>query len=236
MKDPKFYYKKYYYNTHRKRNKLGAKGLPESTINEKMGMLAELIVLNKDMMNWSKKYIHILKDREIDDMKKVTESRDNYFKKLDERKRRAKDALLDGIFTQSEYKEEIINLEKEEQGKRSEPEKINWFDKMNELTTIGEELKLVMIKGDVIQKRDILHRLQSNFVWNEENLNVINEKHVETLMTGLIDGKDEINVIEHQKSLVKQGDLTEMRDAFPTLCGWRESNSRPLVGSQIFYH
>lgn len=236
MKSPKFYYRKYYYSTQLRREGKSAKGLPETIANEKMLELAERITLNENLMEWSKKYIHLIKDSEVDEIKEKTKSRNNYFKKLEERKKRAKDAFLDGVFSQEEYQEEKVRLEQEEKNQKAQPKKKDWYTISSQLVSLGYEMKLVWENGQVNQKREILQKLQSNFVWNEENLNVFNTKWIDTILKHLPRVNEEQIKIEQAKSLVKQGDLADFRETFPSLCGRRESNSRPLVGSQIFYH
>tara|TARA_B100001179_G_C18586990_1_gene402664 strand:+ start:205 stop:1932 length:1728 start_codon:yes stop_codon:yes gene_type:complete len=236
MKSPKFYYRKYYYNTQLRREGKSAKGLPETSANEKMIELAEQITLNENLMDWSKKYINLIKDNEINEIKEKTQSRDNYFKKLEERKKRLKDGYLDGIFSQEEYREEKKKLEQEEKSEKAQPKKKDWHTLSSELVTLGHEMKLVWKDGQVKQKRDILQKLQSNFIWNEENLNVSNAKWIDTILKHLPTVQEQQIKIEQAKSLVKQGSLQDFRETFPSLCGWRESNSRPLLGRQIFYH
>jgi DNA invertase Pin-like site-specific DNA recombinase len=236
MKNPIFYEKNYYYNSERKRKSLGAKGVPQPLADEKILALAQKITLSKSLTEWSQKYLHEIKDKEVEFIHQASQEQENYLNKLTERKRRAKDAYLDGTFTQEEYLEEKQQLEKEESQQKSKPEKTDWYSLVSELTTLGEEIQNVWVKGTIKSKRKVLEKLKSNFVWDEQNLNVSNVKWINAIITGLIEGRDEINEIEQVKTLAKQGDLLEMRQSFPTLCGRRESNSRPLVGSQIFYH
>ena len=86
-------------------------------------------------------------------------------------------------------------------------------------------MKLVWENGQVQQKRELLQKLQSNFVWNEQNLNVFNAKWINTIIKYLPRVEEEINKIEQAKSLVKQGDLADFRETFPSVCGWRESST-----------
>ena len=236
MKNPKFYSKQYYYNTERKRNKLGAKGVTESSADEKLLQLAEQISFDEKIIEWSKKYLHELRDKEVEDMRQVSVSQNNYFKKLEERKQRAKDAFLDGVFTQEEYQEEKRSIEKEEKQKKTQPQKADWYALADSLMTFSGEIRLVWEHGQVKEKRAILEKLQSNFMWDEKSLNVSNTKQVNVLIEYLPKVMDEINSIEQAKSLDKQGSLQDFRDTCPTLCGWGESNSRPLLGRQVFYH
>lgn len=236
MVSPKFYYRKYYYNLKRKKEGLGAKGVKENDLDNLVLELAEQITLSDEVAEWSKKYLHEIRDIEVEDIKTQTETRNNYLKKLEERKQRAKEAYLDKVFNREEYEEEKARLEQEELSFKAQPQKVDWYSIATNLVGYAEKIKTVWEHGDIRHKRDILLEIKSNFVWNEEKLTIYNVNSINTLITGLSEGKEEINKIEQVKTLVKQGDLLEMRQSFPTLCGWGESNSRPLVGSQIFYH
>ena len=198
--------------------------------------LAEELVFSNEVAEWSKKYLYEIRDLEVENLKVQTDSRNNYLTKLQERKQRAKDAYLDGTFTQQEYLEEKRNLEKEEMVHEAQPKNVDWYSIALESMSFSDTIKTVWKHGDISHKREVLRELKSNFVWDEQNLNVFNVSWVNTLIEQLPTVTEEINKIEQEKSLVKQGDLADFKETFPSLCGWRESNSRPLLGRQIFYH
>jgi len=93
-------------------------------------------------------------------------------------------------------------------------------------------MNLVWEKGQVSQKRELLQKLQSNFVWDEQNLNVFNAKWIDTIISYLPRVTEDQIKIEQAKSLVKQGSLTDLRETFPSVCTMWDTIRTNIVESK----
>lgn len=62
---------------------------------------------------------------------------------------------------------------------------------MNEIVDLTTSMKEVLEKGSVQARRNILSKLGSNLVWNDKELNIINDIAIEKLVQGIKGIKEE---------------------------------------------
>ena len=66
---------------------------------------------------------------------------------------------------------------------------IDWQTKANEIVDINVEIVDTLKNGTITEKRELLTRLGSNLVWNEEKLSILNRISIDTLIKGLKQAK-----------------------------------------------
>jgi site-specific DNA recombinase len=232
MKKPKFFFRKYYYNTERKRNRVKTKGVNEQMVDDVVIKLAHQLKMSDELTFWSQKFLNEAKDEEIQAGEDITRSRKQRLQKLEDRKLRAKDAYLDGVFTQEEYMNEVTELERMHLEEKAQPQKSNWHITANNLTAIGNEIIETWKKCDIKEKREVLAKLQSNLCWDEEKLSIITPKWVNALVSMLPRVQSEINSIEPLKTLEKQYSLEDIQETFPTLCTMWEAVRTTILNEE----
>jgi DNA invertase Pin-like site-specific DNA recombinase len=68
LSNPKYLIKSYYYNVRKKKSKLPYKSLNEETITDELKKyISENLSFSNSLLDWSKQYIHELKDKEIEE-------------------------------------------------------------------------------------------------------------------------------------------------------------------------
>jgi len=231
MQHPIFYFAQYYYNVRLKRTRQKTKGLNEKRIDEAILSIAKQIQFSPKMTQWSQKYLHLIKDMDIDRMKAVENAQEKQREQLEKRKRRAKEGYLDGFFTKEEYQAELEKLNLEELHEKAKPESVDWYSTLYSLTTLGQEIIHVWENGTTKEKRTIFTALQSNLCWDEEKLHVYKPKWLECLIEQLPAAEAEIEAIEPMKSVDKQDDYDTFRERFPTMCRkWELIRTHVLEG------
>lgn len=228
MKRPKFYSRKYYYNAYRKRNKLKAKGVLENDLNTFILKLADHIEMKSELANWSQKFIHKIADQELEDWEEQSKRAEHIYKEIGKKRRRIKEAFIDGIFNKEEYQNEIRKIDTEvAYNNRSTSHNDDWKDFLCSLIHFGSELKMVWKTDDLNHKRAVLKKLRSNFVWDEENLSFYGSKWLNTFILGLNDYNLKNAPIELKNRLTKQGDSNESEATIPTLRAmWKQLRTK----------
>lgn len=112
MENPKYLEYNYYYNVQRKKNKLSAKTIREDKILQTLeSEVLDGILLNPELLYWSKKYIQELKVKELEEKRLEKEVENKTLTNLISRKARVKELLISGALSEEEYKLEIIEIE-----------------------------------------------------------------------------------------------------------------------------
>lgn len=214
MEHPKYLIFTYYYNVKRKKAYQGYKSVSESTIMEKLlDFVDKNLTFSQDLADWSKKYITELKDKEINDsvFRKQKEEVDK--SEYENKKTRLREMLRDEQITSDEYKNDLEDLRKKYITVDNKKENIDWYSKMNEIVDLTLCTKEILLKGTMQAKRNILSKLSSNLVWNEENLSIYNSKAIDKLVEG-IKGARENNPKFEPKNCIVWKELNEKTDEF----------------------
>ncbi|MCX6753002.1 MAG: recombinase family protein [Candidatus Nomurabacteria bacterium] len=186
LNNPKYLIKSYYYNVRKKKNKIPYKGLNEEYITKEVKQyFNENLTFSNSLLNWSKKYIHELKDKEINDNILVRKDKENRKNDFENKKRKTRELLRDNKITSEEYNEDLVLLKQEYQDTQEPLKENDWYTEMIEITDIIEKIDEILENGTFESKRSILSRAGSNLVWNEEKLNISNSKAINTLIEGI---------------------------------------------------
>ncbi|GGG19910.1 hypothetical protein GCM10011344_20680 [Dokdonia pacifica] len=218
MKNPKFYTRRYYYNSYLKRNKIKTKGVPENDLDIIVLKIADHIEMDSKLAQWSQQFINDIADQELNSWQEKSQ-RDKYIiDRFTKKKSRIKEAFIDGIFSKEEYQQEIQKIDAEiALNSRSTKYSNDWKDFLCSLIHFGSELKMVWKTNDVTHKRNALKTLRSNFIWDEKNLSFYGPKWLNYLINGLNSFKSKGNQFEPKNHLVNKGDFGKFQDVCPNL-------------------
>lgn len=202
MNNPKFLEYNYYYNVQRKKNKLPTKTIREDNILKALeSEVLDGILLDPELLYWSKKYIQDLKVKELEEKRLEKEIENKTISNLISRKARVKELLINGTLSDDEYKLEVIDIE----NKLSTINETNasvktWDERLNEVLDLAQSWKTVFSKAGIKEKRETLNKLGTNLVWDEEKLHVINESWLEVFISRVKEVKQEREKYEPKKS------------------------------------
>ena len=215
MQNPKYLSYVWHYNVKKKKAGLPYKSLAEEKINESIvNLFVNNIAFSDDIVEWSKKYIHEMKEREVSEKILFNQRKEQRKTEYQEKKARTRAMLRDGKFTQEEYDEDIKALNSEYSDVEETVTKIDWYSRLMEISNITERIATVLKSDDIQAKRNILSALGSNLVWDDENLLIINKKEIEILINGVKRIKSTYPKFEPRNYVVNKGsnEKTEPKD------------------------
>lgn len=214
LENPKYLTFTYYYNVGKKKAHLPYKALPEVKITEKLLQFVDASLnFSPELAVWSKKYITELKDKEINDsvfrkQKEEADSTDYEVKKT-----RLRQMLRDNQITDQEYKSDSEDLNKKYAVTDGKKGVVDWYSKMNEIVDLTLCTKEIFENGSIKAKRNILSKLGTNLIWNDEMLSIFNSPAINKLVEGIKRAK-EINPKFEPKNCVADKGLNEKTDRF----------------------
>lgn len=216
MDSPKYLTNSYYYNVKKKKSGGKYKSIAESVITEKLvTFIGSNLHFSDDLVAWSKKYIHEMKDKEV--VEKVLLARDKEARKqeYEMKKSKLRGMLRDDRFTDEEYKTDLQLLTEEYTDvTTTESSDTDWYEEMLSIVDLTQGIVEIFQQDGLFQyKRELLSKLGSNLVWNDEELNIYNKKSVTTLIEGVKRIKSEIPKFEPKLSFMEQG-LNEKTEPF----------------------
>lgn len=217
LENPKYLSFTYYYNVRKKKAQQLYKALPETKITEELlRFVDDNFSFSEEFAEWSKKYITELRDKEINDRvfmaQKATADKSEY----EARKTRLRTMLRDEQITNDEYKNDLEALGKHYVGVDEKKNKVDWYSRMIEIVDLTLSTKKILEKGSIQAKRNILSRLGSNLIWDEENLSIYNSSEVNKLVEGLKCAKQINQEFEPRNCVVYKG-LNEKTEVFSSV-------------------
>ncbi|MBP6904719.1 MAG: hypothetical protein KBB91_01530, partial [Candidatus Pacebacteria bacterium] len=233
LENPKYLSKSYYFNNRKKKAKLPYKSIEEATIDSKvMGYIAENLTFSNDLLDWSKKYIHELKDKEVSESILISKDKEKRNEDFEIKKRKIREMLRDSKITDEEYSEDLIALKREYADTQEEVVVSNWYQEMVGITDIIEKINDVIENGTFEAKRNILSQLGSNLTWNDEKLSIHSKESINTLIEGIKRIKLEFPKFEPRSYVAIQG-LNEKNEPidpiFSRMLPRLDSNQRPIA-------
>lgn len=223
MENPKYLSYVWYYNVKKKKNGLPYKSIQEKNVDENiLNFLIEDISFSSDVVGWSKKYIHEMKDREVNESLLVSQRREERKVEFENKKAKLRAMYRDGKFTELEYDEDVKRLEIEYIDINKNIEQIDWYSRLMQIVNITAITLKVFQSDDSQAKRNILSELGSNLTWNDENLLINNKKEINTLINGIKRVKSLYPEFEPKNYQVNKGSnekTAEFSTAFSTLLG-----------------
>jgi site-specific DNA recombinase len=206
MENPKYLEYKHYYNVKKKKHGLPYKSLNEKFIDERItDLFINNLSFSKDVVEWSKKYIHEMKEKEISHKILINQRKEERKIELQEKKARTRVMLRDNKITQEEYDLDIETLNSEYLDTKEDFVAVDWYSRLMEIADISSRIETVLNSGDVEAKRKILSALGSNLVWDDEKLLINNTDEVDALINAVKRNKLEYPKFEPKNHVVNKG-------------------------------
>jgi hypothetical protein len=176
---------------------------------------------SEDVVAWSKKYIHEMKEKEVSHRILINQQKEQRKIEFQEKKSKLRAMYRDGKFTEEEYNEDVKTLDKDYADvSKVVIESVDWYSRLMEITDITQRIASVFKSDNVEAKRKMLSALGSNLIWNDKELNVINDIAIEKLIEGVKRAKQIDSKFEPRNYVVDKGlkeKASEFSPAFSTL-------------------
>jgi len=215
LDNPKYLNFTYYYNVSRKKSSRKYKTLSEKMVNETLIKFTEnYLVFSPELAAWSKKYIIELKDKEINENIFRKQKKEADINEYESKKGRLRKMLRDEHITPEEYRNDLADLDNLYSENDSKKEEVDWFSKMNEIVDITQSARDIFKNGTMQAKRNLLSKMSSNLIWNEEKLFVYNDISINKLVECVKGMKEKYPEFEPRNYVIAQGsnEKTEPND------------------------
>ena len=221
MENPKYLSYAWHYNVKKKKNGIPYKSIADSKVDEEVvNLFVNNIAFSDEVVAWSKKYIHEMKEKELSQKILINQRKEERKVEYQEKKSKTRAMWRDQKITQEEYDEDITTLNNEYSDVTSKVEQVDWYSRLMEIADMTQRVAGVLKSDDVQAKRNILSSLGSNLVWDDEKLIIINKKEIQTLIDATKNTKSIYSKFEPNLSLMEQG-LKEKTGAFsPVFSTW----------------
>jgi site-specific DNA recombinase len=219
MKSPKYLEYTYYYNVKRRKTKgVTAKIINESKIDEYLNKyIDENLFLSPELASWVRKHLVYMRDAEIEENQVIVKAQSLSKETLEKEKRMLRDMYRKEMISEEEYKVDLAELEQKYNNNGNVSYVSDWFDELNNIVDLGVEMKNIINNGTVKQKKDILSRLRSNLVWDEENLSISNVFWMDTYIKGRKEVLSQYPWFEPRNNLVNKRKNTDLTVLCPTM-------------------
>ncbi len=225
LENPKYLEYKYYYNVSRKKRGLGVKTISDSkTHNYFLEFFEENLKLSPALLEWSKEYLHELHDKEIETNRAIASQEGSQVEEAEKRKRKILQLMADEQILPEDGRVVLNELNAIISSKDIVAPHKDWFKKALDITDLLEEFTVIMKSDDTRAKREILSRLGSNLIWDEEKLRIVNAKWVDVLIAGLNESRVANEKFEPKKSLANKDETGVFVSVCPILLRDQGSN------------
>ncbi|KKU79886.1 MAG: Recombinase [Parcubacteria group bacterium GW2011_GWA2_47_7] len=227
IQNPKYLNYTYYYNIPRHKAKQRTRHIEEKRVDEFLATYIEKnLQLSPGLVEWSKKYLHELSDKELQQNLEAVRSQNMRKANLESKKKRYREMLAENLVTPDEYQKDVQEIEQELKSISQAPVAVDWLAQANDMADLTLAAAEVIRRGETKAKRAVLSRLQSNLIWDEEKLNVINAEPFQKLIDALAEAKATYPAFE-PRYYEAEKDKTELFNSVcPTLCVGQDSNLR----------
>lgn len=206
MMQPKYLNYAHYYNVRKKKAKVPYNSIEISKVDEYIkNLFLENVAFSQTLIDWSVTYIHEMKDYEITKKITLSQRKEERIAELQVKKAKSRALLRDEKITTEEYNEDIKMLEEEYADIHRPVESVDWYSRLNEVKDITAEIINVFESDNVQAKRNILSKLGSNLVWDDEKLFIYNTDEINALINGVKSIKLKFPEFEPKLFPYKQG-------------------------------
>jgi len=206
MKKPKYLSYIHYYNVKNKKARLPYKVIEEGDVNAKLvELFSNDLSFSNDVVEWSKKYIHEMKEKEVSHKVTIKQRKEERKLELQDKKSKTRVLLRDSKITQDEYEQDIRTLESDYSDVSSETVGIDWYSRLMEIVDISSRIVDVLNSDNVQAKRRVISALGSNLIWNDKSLIIINKDEINTLIEGVQRVKSIYTKFEPKNYVVNKG-------------------------------
>ena len=174
------------------------------------------------LLEWSKKYIHEMQDKEINENLKVIYDKKIRLQDYEDKNKKAQKQFIESKISENERDEYVSDLKVEYSDVLdvNASKKINWVEKLNEILDLTQSIKETLMLGTFDAKRNQLTKLGANITWNDKELIIDNKKSIKLLINGLKLVSPYFQEFGKQKALVEQGLSDETSDVCLIMRKW----------------
>ena len=165
----------------------------------------ENLQFSDELVVWSKKYIHEMKENELSDKLMISQRKEARKIEFQDKKASLRAMYRDHKFTEDEYKEDMSILANQYSDTEQDDQSTDWYSRLMEITNITESIESVFKSDNIEAKRRMLASLGSNLVWNDKELFIHNDIAIETLVLGIKSIKSKYPGFEPNKYVVNKG-------------------------------
>ncbi len=206
MENPKYLSYTHYYNVKNKKARLPYKVIEEGDItSELVSLFTNSLSFSPDVVDWSKKYIHEMKEKELSHKIVIHQRKEERKLELADKKSKNRALLRDNKVSQEEYEQDILALEVEYADVATENVGVDWHSRLMEIVDISSRIINVLNSDNVEAKRKVISALGSNLIWNDKKLIVINKDEVNALIDSVKRVKAEYPKFEPRNYVVNKG-------------------------------
>lgn len=214
LEEPKYIIKNYYYNVRKKKFKIPYKSIEEENITKELKKyMDDNLSFSNSLLDWSRKYIHELKDKEVSENILKKQDKERRVKEFEQKKHKMREMLRDENITNDEYQTDLEMITVQYKDIKEDIDENDWYSDMLKITDLIELDKKIIENGTIEAKRNLLSTLGSNLVWNDEILSIYSKKSINTLVEGIKRTKSEFPKFEPKNYQVPQG-LNKKNQAF----------------------
>jgi len=214
MKNPKYLSYIWHYNVKNKKARMPYKSINEQKIDEEIiNKVVSNLQFSDDVILWSKKYIHEMKNKEVSEKITISQRKEERMIEFREKKAKLRGMFRDGKFNEGEYKEDLELLNIQYKDTQEDSKEVDWYSRLMEITDITGRIEKIFKGDDVEAKRKMLSALGSNLIWNDKELLIYNDKAIEKLIEGVKRAKQLDSKFEPKNYVVDKG-LKEKADEF----------------------
>lgn len=206
MENPKYLGYVHYYNVKKKKAGLSCNTISDESITmEMINLFVGNLSFSEDVVSWSKKYIHEMKERELSHKILVNQRKEERKAEYQDKKAKSRAMFRDGKFSEEEYNEDISLLDRDYSDVNEITEQVDWYSRLMEIVDVSSRIATVLKSDNVQAKRSIISALGSNLVWDDKNLLIINKEEIDTIINGVKMVKSAYPMFEPKDYVVNKG-------------------------------
>lgn len=223
----------YYHCTHKNRKAdCHQPSIREEDLAKQLDELLAKYTINEELYQWGLKALDELAHKEAETQGIAQDLQNDSAKTIQNRLTKMVDLVVDGVITPEDYKTHSVALRKQlksiQDSQKETNRRINdWYNIVERTLTYLTNAKERYAASDVSTKRMILQAIGSNPALTEKVINIEPHYWVEPIADFIKKSKEEAEKVRNTnlqiKNSLKQAEIEQW-------CGWRESNSRLILG------
>lgn len=206
MEKPNYLKYTHYYNVKMKKAKMPYKTLSEDIVSEQIiNLFTENLSFSKDVVDWSKKYIHEMKEKEVSQKITINQHRETRKIEYQEKKALTRAMFRDAKISQEDYNEDIARLAREYVDTNETIVQVDWYSRLMEINDISSRIVQVLQSDDMQAKRKIIFALGSNLIWDDKKLLIVNADEINTIINSVQSIKSQYPMFEPKNYVMNKG-------------------------------
>ncbi len=192
-------------------------------------MTLKKIEVHPKLLSFAMKYLHLMHKKESEDNELVLKNVQNNYEAIKKKQNRLLDTHINGLIDESEYKNKKAELEKEKQELKSMMDNADyrqdkWIESVESSIDLATNLSNNFDKAPILKKRELLHRLGSNFVLENGEIAIELQKPYQIMKDEKENPEKYMVSLEPLEKIDTTGELVSLAKENPTWLGSKDSN------------